>query len=94
MKLEDKPDGLLLHENLVWSLLPPHAGMRQYWRDLDSLERWTRSTPHPEWWLNFARDTGGTGFWHEAYFMRGATSRWWSSPWWQRPSSMAVARLQ
>jgi hypothetical protein len=68
---KDKPDGLLLHENLVWSLLPPHAGMRQYWRDLDSLERWTRSTPHREWWLNFARDTGGTGFWHEAYFMRG-----------------------
>ncbi len=41
-----QPDGLLLHEDLVWSLFPPHLGMRQYWRDLDSLERWTRSEPH------------------------------------------------
>jgi hypothetical protein len=38
-----QPDGLLLHEDLVWSLVPVHLGMRQYWRDLDSLERWTRS---------------------------------------------------
>jgi hypothetical protein len=67
----DRPEGLLLHENLIWSLIPPHLGMRQYWRDLDSLERWTRSEPHRRWWLDFARDTGGTGFWHEAYFMRG-----------------------
>jgi hypothetical protein len=66
-----RPDGLLAHENLIWSLLPPHLGMRQYWRDLDSLERWTRSEPHRCWWLDFMRDTGGTGFWHEAYFMRG-----------------------
>jgi hypothetical protein len=65
------PDGLLRHENLIWSLVPPHLGMRQYWRDLDSLERWTRSEPHRRWWLDFARDTGGTGFWHEAYFRRG-----------------------
>jgi len=68
---EAQPDGLLLHEDLAWSLLPPHLGMRQYWRDLDSLERWTRSEPHRRWWLDFMRDTGGTGFWHEAYFMRG-----------------------
>lgn len=65
------PDGLLSHENLIWSLLPPHLGMRQYWRDLDSLEAWTRSEPHRKWWLDFMHDTGGTGFWHEAYFMRG-----------------------
>jgi Domain of unknown function (DUF4188) len=68
---QQEPDGLLSHEDLVWSLAPPHLGMRQYWRDLDSLERWTRSEPHRRWWLNFMRDTGGTGFWHEAYFMRG-----------------------
>lgn len=68
---QQQPDGLLLHEDLIWSLLPPHLGMRQYWRDLDSLERWTRSEPHRRWWLEFMRDTGGTGFWHEAYFMRG-----------------------
>jgi hypothetical protein len=68
---KERPEGLLLHENVIWSLFPPHSGMRQYWRDLDSLERWTRSEPHRRWWLDFARDNGGTGFWHEAYFMRG-----------------------
>ena len=52
----EQPDGLLRHENLLWSLRPPHAGMRQYWRDLDSLERWTRSEPHRRWWLDFVRD--------------------------------------
>jgi hypothetical protein len=66
-----RPDGLLLHENLLFSLIPPHAGMRQYWRDFASLERWARSAPHREWWKRFLRDSGGTGFWHEAYFMRG-----------------------
>lgn len=65
------PDGLLLHEDLIWSLVPPHLGMRQYWRDLDSLERWTRSEPHKTWWQQFLKDAGGTGFWHEAYFARG-----------------------
>jgi hypothetical protein len=67
----DRPDGLLLHENLLFGLFPPHAGMRQYWRDYESLERWTRSEPHRRWWTNFLRDSGGTGFWHETYFMRG-----------------------
>lgn len=66
-----KPDGLLLHENIIYSLLPPHVGMRQYWRDFESLEAWARSEPHRRWWREFLRDTGGTGFWHEAYFMRG-----------------------
>ncbi len=67
----DQPDGLLLHENLLYSLFPPHAGMRQYWRDFESLEAWTRSQPHRDWWQNFLRDSGGTGFWHETYFIRG-----------------------
>ena len=66
-----RPDGLLLHENLIFSLFPPHSGMRQYWRDFDALERWARSEPHRDWWTRFVRDSGGTGFWHEAYFMRG-----------------------
>jgi len=66
-----KPDGLLLHETIVWGLFPPHLGMRQYWRDFDSLEQWARSLPHQDWWKTFLRDTGGTGFWHEVYFMRG-----------------------
>ncbi len=66
-----KPDGLLLHENLIYSIFPVHTGMRQYWRDYESLERWTRSEPHRLWWKTFLRDSGGTGFWHETYTMRG-----------------------
>jgi hypothetical protein len=69
--VEAQPDGLLLHENMMFSLLPPHLGMRQYWRDFDALERWARSEPHRQWWHSFVRDSGGTGFWHETYFMRG-----------------------
>ena len=69
--VEAQPDGLLLHESLVYSLLPPHVGMRQYWRDFESLETWARSEPHRAWWQAFLRDSGGTGFWHEAYLMRG-----------------------
>ena len=69
--VEAQPEGLLLHETLLWSLMPPHVGMRQYWRDFDALERWARSDPHRQWWQQFLRDSGGTGFWHEAYFMRG-----------------------
>jgi len=69
--VEERPDGFLLHENMVYSLFPPHFGMRQYWRDFDSLERWARSSVHKQWWTNFLRDSGGTGFWHETYFSRG-----------------------
>ena len=64
-----KPDGLLLHENLLYSLR--HSGMRQYWRDIQSLEAWSRSEPHRVWWQQFLRDSGGTGFWHETYFREG-----------------------
>lgn len=66
-----KPDGLLLHENLYFSFFPPHFGMRQYWRDFESLESWSRTMPHQSWWQEFVRNSGGTGFWHETYFMRG-----------------------
>src|SRR3954467_8423833 len=48
-----KPDGLLLHEQFFFSLFPPHAGMRQYWRDFESLEQWARSLPHQKWWQDF-----------------------------------------
>lgn len=65
----DKPEGLLLHENIFYSLR--HVGMRQYWRDFESMEAWSRSQPHRMWWQNFLRNSGGTGFWHETYFMRG-----------------------
>ncbi|HEX8985641.1 MAG TPA: DUF4188 domain-containing protein [Bryobacteraceae bacterium] len=67
--VEARPDGLLLHEPIFYSLR--HIGMRQYWRDFDSLERWSRSEPHRLWWQEFLRDTGGTGFWHETYFKSG-----------------------
>src|SRR5512146_2468344 len=66
-----KPDGLLLHEPVIYSVFPLHAGMRQYWRDFQSLETWARSLPHQQWWQTFLRNSGGTGFWHETYFMRG-----------------------
>lgn len=64
-----KPDGLLLHENLFYSFR--HFGMRQYWRDFEALEAWSRSEPHRLWWQEFLRDSGGTGFWHETYFRGG-----------------------
>ncbi len=67
----DKPDGLLLHESIIYSLFPPNVGMRQYWRDYDALEVWSRSQPHRKWWQDFLHDSGGTGFWHETYFMKG-----------------------
>jgi Domain of unknown function (DUF4188) len=69
--VEARPEGLLLHENLLFSLFPPHAGMRQYWRDFESLETWARSDPHRQWWQEFLRNSGGTGFWHETYFLQG-----------------------
>lgn len=69
--VDQKPDGLLLHEDFIMSLIPLHLGMRQYWRDFEALERWSRSAPHRDWWRDFLRSSGGTGFWHETYFMRG-----------------------
>ena len=66
-----EPEGLLLHENIIYSLFPVNIGMRQYWRDLPSLLSWTRSEPHREWWKSFLRNSGGTGFWHETYLMQG-----------------------
>jgi hypothetical protein len=69
--VEARPDGLLRHENLIYSVFPMHVGMRQYWRDFESLERWSRSEPHLLWWKQFLRNSGGTGFWHETYLMRG-----------------------
>ena len=69
--VKEQPNGLLGHENFIFSLFPMHAGMRECWRDMDSLLRWTRSDPHRQWWKNFLRDSGGTGFWHETYTTRG-----------------------
>jgi hypothetical protein len=65
----NKPDGLLAHETVIYS--PRHIGMRQYWRDLPSLEAFTRSDPHRSWWADFSRNSQGAGFWHEAYRKSG-----------------------
>jgi Domain of unknown function (DUF4188) len=37
--VDQKPDGLLLHENFIMSLIPLHLGMRQYWRDFGESAR-------------------------------------------------------
>ena len=63
------PDGLLAHETLLFGLL--HPGFRQYWRDFESLERFTRAPQHAAWWRDFARAPGNGGIWHETYRLRG-----------------------
>src|SRR5256886_10825986 len=56
-----RPEGLLHFENnIIYSLFPLHIGMRWYWKDFASMERWTRSEPHRIWWQNFLRSSGGT----------------------------------
>lgn len=65
------PEGLLLHEDIIFGFKPLHLGMRQYWRDFDALEAWARSGIHLGWWREFMQDSQDTGFWHEVYFMRG-----------------------
>jgi hypothetical protein len=67
--VDANPPGLLLHETIFYSLR--HIGMREYWRDFESLEAWARSEPHRTWWQTFLRNSSGTGFWHETYFRRG-----------------------
>jgi hypothetical protein len=63
------PDGLLRQEFFLWGWL--HVGIRQYWRDLPSLETFTRTAPHSGWWRDFARGAGGSGLWHETYRRTG-----------------------
>lgn len=65
----DRPDGLLAHEGMVFSWR--HFGFRQYWRDLASLERFTRSEPHAEWWRRVRELSSAAGFWHETYHAKG-----------------------
>ncbi len=64
----NKPDGLLAHESVFFGLT--HIGMRQYWRDLESLERFTRSEPHRTWWRDFLKGGSGAGFW-QTYRVKG-----------------------
>jgi hypothetical protein len=65
----DPPPGLLSSEQFLFAL--NHVGIRQYWRNLESLEAFTRSEPHSRWWRDFLRDSGGAGFWHESYSRQG-----------------------
>ena len=44
VSVEAQPEGLLLHETIIYSLFPANVGMRQYWRDMDSLLAWSRSS--------------------------------------------------
>jgi hypothetical protein len=67
--MRERPDGLLAHEGMMFSL--SHIGFRQYWRDLDALERFTRSEPHADWWRGIRELSAGAGFWHETYHARG-----------------------
>jgi hypothetical protein len=83
--VEARPDGLLQHEYLLYSLR--HLGMRQYWRNFESLEAWSRSEPHRLWWQEFLRNSGGTGFWHETYFRRGGIEAVYIDM--QRPAGLA-----
>jgi len=69
--VEAKPDGLLFHESFYFSLLPLHIGLRQYWRDFESLEKWARATPHQQWWKSYVQNPKGTGFWHETHSAAG-----------------------
>src|SRR4029434_9953440 len=69
-----QPDGLLLHEDILWGMVPPHVGMRQYWRDFDALERWARTDPHAQWGQAFIKDRGGTGFLHETHLAGGGSA--------------------
>ena len=65
---QNPPPGLLSHESLWFGFM--HPGFRQYWRDFESLEAFTRAPQHAAWWRDFAKDSGG-GIWHETYRLRG-----------------------
>ena len=68
---QDVPDGLLSHETFLCSLFPrtrasvSTGGTSRHWR------LGLAPKPHRAWWTSFLRNSGGTGFWHETYFMRG-----------------------
>jgi hypothetical protein len=66
---QNRPDGLLHQDLFLWRI--DHVGIRQYWRDFDALECFTRSAPHSIWWREFSAAPRGTGFWHETYRKAG-----------------------
>jgi hypothetical protein len=66
---QDKPRGLLAHDGIMFGLT--HVGIRQYWQDMETLEAFTRSEPHADWWRRIRELSAGAGFWHETYHARG-----------------------
>ena len=66
-----RPDGLLLHEDLLYSLVPPHAGMRQYGGT--SVLGAVGAVGAAPAVVAAVRARRRAGFWHETYFMRGGT---------------------
>src|SRR2546430_14840701 len=67
----EQPDGLLLHERITYGEDPPHVGMRQYWRDLDSMLAWAVTLPHKQWGSDYLRDRGGASVWDATHLPRG-----------------------
>ncbi|MBZ0281915.1 MAG: DUF4188 domain-containing protein [Anaerolineae bacterium] len=65
--LRQRPDGLLRHELMLFGLFPFQIGMRQYWRNFEAMEAWSRILPHREWWESFLHQPRGIGLWHEIY---------------------------
>ncbi len=65
----NRPDGLLGHDYLIYGLF--HIGFRQYWRDFESLERFTSGPIHKKLWRDFAADPAGGAIWHETYKLQG-----------------------
>ena len=62
------PDGLLAQEFMLFG--PLDLAFRQYWRDFEAMERFTKDNPHRAWWVGFLKDNAGTGFWHKTYSAR------------------------
>lgn len=67
--VRERPEGLLAHEGMMFGLT--HFGFRQYWRDIETLERFTRGETHADWWRRIREMSTGAGFWHETYHAKG-----------------------
>lgn len=62
--------GLLVSERIRMGF--SKFGYLQYWKSFDSLEAWTRTLPHVDWWRDAAeriRTRGDISIYHEAYLV-------------------------
>ena len=65
--------GLLHSEQFRFNL--HHHGVLQYWQSFETLEAWSHSAPHAEWWrmaVDRMRTKGDLGIYHETYLVPGA----------------------